>query len=279
MPETRQSAFRNAAHRLESASVETPVRDARDLLLWVENIDNTALISQPEHPLDNPGDFEAAIARRMAREPVSKIIGARRFWKHTFIVTPDVLDPRPDTETLVAAALEAAADYEAPRILDLGTGTGCILLSLLADLPGATGLGTDASDKALAVAKRNAEALNLCSRAKFLRSDWFEKLDGTFDLVVCNPPYIAETEKAELSPEVSRWDPEAALFGGMDGLQAYRRILSGLPAVIRKSGMAFLEIGAGQSASVRELCREAGFEDISSQKDLGGHERCMILRQ
>lgn len=255
------------------------MRDARALLLWVEGIDGTDLIASPETPLSHESSYESAILRRVEREPVSKIIGSRRFWKHSFRVTPDVLDPRPDTETLIMAALEAAADLDRARILDLGTGSGCILLSLLADLPGATGLGTDVSEPTLAVAKDNADALNLSKRAHFLQSDWFTGVDDTFNLVVCNPPYISETEKAALSPEVSRWDPEAALFAGMDGLQAYRQILDGLGAVLEKPGFAILEIGADQAPSVREICREAGFGEISSRFDLGGHERCLIIRQ
>lgn len=251
--------WRTAVPRLREAGVEQPELDARRLAEWSAS----------------EAAFDKAIRRRLDREPVSRIVGLRAFWKDEFVVTPEVLDPRPDTEAVVEAGLEAPfAD-----VLDLGTGSGCILLSLLRERTEAEGLGTDASEAALAVAKGNAERLGLADRTKFERADWTAGLDAGFDLVVSNPPYISETERQTLQPEVARWDPEAALFAGVDGLRAYRSILVGIAAVLRPQGRLILEVGAGQAASVAGLCRAAGFEDIGYRQDLAGHDRCIVARR
>ena len=276
---TRREALAQATARLAAAGIDTPALDAKTLLLAVEGIAPSALIAAGDAPMRAADAYDSALSRREKREPVSKIRGLRSFWRHEFIVSPDVLDPRPDTETLVEAALEYAPRNRPLRILDLGTGSGCILLTLLDELPGSTGIGVDISAAALAVANRNAEALNLSDRAHFIASDWFAGLDETFNLVVSNPPYISTEEASTLSPEVRDWDPEAALFAGMDGLQAYRKIADGLAHVLDHDGTALLEIGIGQGQPVSDLFERAGFRHIDSRRDLGGIERCLIVRR
>ena len=198
--------------------------------------------------------FEALVARRREGEPMSHLLGYRDFWACRFRVTPDVLDPRPETEALVAEALTAPF----ARVLDLGTGSGAILLSLLGERPAATGLGVDLSPAALAVAKGNAQALGLATRAEFALSDWFAAVPGHFDLIVANPPYIAEAEMPGLSPEV-RHEPRMALTPGGDGLAAYRAIAAGAPAHLTPGGRVLLEIGPTQGAAVCALLAAAGF--------------------
>ncbi len=209
------------------------------------------------------------IERRAAREPVSHILGRRAFWRHDFAVCADVLDPRPETETLVEAAL--AAPFA--RVLDLGTGSGCILLSLLADREAATGLGTDASEAALAVARRNAASLHVAGRAAFVRADWLSGIDGTFDLIVSNPPYVAEAGMAGLAPEVRDWEPRMALTPGGDGLDAYRTIARDAPSRLAPGGRLMLEVGAGQAGSVAALLTAAGLIGVGTVRDLDGRER------
>ena len=276
---TRAEALMHATTRLTEAEVESPGVDAKRLLLEAEGLDAAALMASSEAPMTAPEAFDSFINRRCQREPVSKILGYRDFWKHRFIVSNDVLDPRPDTETLIEAALQIAPRDKPIRIVDLGTGSGCILLTLLDELPKATGVGLDISEPALAVAKRNAEALNIGPRADFIVSDWFSALDETFDLVVSNPPYITTMEKGGLAPEVSIWDPEAALFAGMDGLQAYRKIADGLATVLKPNGTALFEIGLGQGLPVTDLIESAGFQRVSSHCDLAGIERCLVMRR
>jgi len=275
---TRAEALAAGTARLGAAGIDTPALDAKCLLLGVESITSESLIASPEMPLQASDKFDSAIKRRCQREPVSKILGYRDFWTHRFIVTPDVLDPRPDTELLVESALSQVGQHPPDKILDLGTGSGCILLSLLTELPSTVGVGSDTSVAALEVAKSNAEALGLAGRAEFIVSDWFSALDETFNLVVSNPPYISTTENVTLSPEVINWDPEAALFAGMDGLQAYREIANGLSAVLKPDGAALFEIGFGQGASVRAIFEESGFRRISSRLDIRGIERCLIVQ-
>ena len=276
-PSTRAEALRAARARL--AHVGTPARDARDLMLHALGIDAAALIAGEREALspEEAARFDALVSRRAAREPVSRIVGRRGFHGLEFEITPDVLDPRPDSETLVDAALERGGG--ARRVLDLGTGSGCLLLALLHRLPGATGLGVDASEAALCVARRNAKRLHLDEKARFLRSDWLEKVDGTFDLVLCNPPYIGERERPGLSEDVLSWDPEAALFADEDGLAAYRSIAPTLGKALSETGTAFFEIGSGQDGAVSRLLAAHGFGDIAFRRDIAGIRRCIIARR
>lgn len=276
---TRAEALSAATRRLAAAGVDTPGLDAKILLLALEAIESAELMADPDKPMIARNDFDSVISRRCLREPVSKILGYRDFWTHRFIVTPDVLDPRPDTEVLIESALQIETSRAPTRILDLGTGSGCILLTLLDEIPSSIGVGVDISVAALAIAERNAKAMRLTDRVEFFASDWFSALDGTFNLVVSNPPYISTTESGILSPEVIDWDPGAALFAGMDGLQAYRKIANGLGAVLEQDGTALFEIGIGQVDPVTAIFREAGFSKISSRLDLGGIERCLIVQR
>jgi release factor glutamine methyltransferase len=211
------------------------------------------------------------------REPLAQIVGVREFWSLPSAVTADTLTPRPDSETLIEAALAAVADRQAAlRILDLGTGTGCLLLALLSEMPHSTGLGIDCSDKAIAVARRNAAALGLSARAEFLVGDWTNGVNERFNLVITNPPYIRTEDLPGLEPEVSRYEPRLALDGGADGLASYRAIAGGLAGVLAPDGVAVLEVGAGQADAVQRILRQAGLRETACRDDLGGVARCLV---
>lgn len=268
---TGAEALRAAIPRLTAAGVADPARDARLLLADAMGIPPDRLtLSLPEPLGEDAADrYAAAIARRIARQPVSQITGRRLFWGRSFRVTRDTLDPRPETEVLVALALERPFT----KMLDLGTGTGCILLSCLGGMPFATGVGTDISPDALAVAEENAQSLDLAKRARFAQSDWFSNVSGRFDLIVSNPPYIAAEEMADLSPEVRDWEPHSALTPGGDGLDAYRAIARGAGARLMAGGRLLLEIGPTQGAAVAALLRAQGFDRVGVRQDLDGRDR------
>jgi release factor glutamine methyltransferase len=219
-------------------------------------------------------DFETLVRRRAAREPFSHIAGYRDFWTHRFKVTPDVLDPRPETEVLVQAAL--AEPFT--KVLDLGTGSGCILISLLAEMPNAKGVGTDLSDRALLVAGENAERIGVADRLVLPVSDWFADTGGTYDLIVSNPPYIGAGEMAALQPEVRDHEPRSALTDEADGLSAYRAIAAGAPDHLTPGGRLLVEIGPTQARAVSEIFRAAGLADIVVHPDLDGRDRVVAAR-
>jgi release factor glutamine methyltransferase len=274
---TLREAIRAATLTLTQAGVETPARDARLLVAHAAGIPPDRLTLHEADPL--PPDFTTrltdAITRRAARQPLSQIIGQRLFWGRTFRVTPDTLDPRPETETLVAAALEQPF----LKMLDLGTGTGCILLSCLADNPAAHGTGTDLSAAALDVAQDNAARLGLASRARFHLSDWFAAIDGRFDLIVSNPPYIAAAEMPGLAPEVRDHEPHVALTPGGDGLDAYRVIARSAPARLMPQGRLLLEIGSTQGAAVMAMLLAAGLTDVHILPDMDDRDRVVAARK
>jgi release factor glutamine methyltransferase len=224
-------------------------------------------------------------ARRVQREPMAYILREREFWDLTFKVTPDVLVPRPDTETVIEAALALLPDRtRAWRVLDLGVGSGCLLLTLLKEFPNATGTGLDASREAIAIARANAEALRVASRTRLVEGDWrvpgwIAGLDGPFDLVVSNPPYIEAGAIDGLMPEVARYEPRLALDGGADGLAAYRIIASAGPKLVTPNGFLLVEGGSGQAVEVASLFREVGMTPLTPWKDLGGVERVIPIRQ
>ena len=268
---TAAEALRLAIPRLSAAGVEGAAGDARRLLAHAMGLPPDRLTLHLPDPLtdEQAAAFASAVTARLARQPVSQIVGERLFLGRSFRVTPDVLDPRPETELLVLAALERPF----VRMLDLGTGSGCILLSCLAGMPVATGLGVDLSERALAVAAENAGRLGLGARAAFRVSDWFSGVAGRFDLILSNPPYIAAGEMAALSPEVRDWEPHLALSPGGDGLDAYRAIASGAGARLMAGGRLMVEIGPTQAAAVTGLFRAAGFEAIDVRRDLDGRDR------
>lgn len=242
---------------------DTPLLDAR--FLMEEASDEAAL--------------NAFVQRRLSGEPVFKILGHRGFWKGDFKVSKDTLDPRPDTETLIEAVLKQKPFKAEPyRILDLGTGTGCLLLSLLEEYPHATGIGVDASEKALEVARENGKN---CPRVHFQKGSWFEKnwtkAFGMFDMIVSNPPYIPSKEIENLDTEVKNYDPLMALDGGVDGLDAYRALAEGMPVLLKEKALAFFEIGKGQEKAVTDIMTAKGLALCASYKDLGGIIRCLVF--
>jgi len=264
-------ALRGAVARLKAAGIPDPARDARLLLAFALGVGSDRLTMHLPDPMtpDAEARFNAALAAREARQPVSQITGRRAFWGRDFIVTPDVLDPRPETETLIAAALT----HPFARMLDLGTGSGAIVLTLLAERPGATAMAVDLSQAALTVARANAGALGVETRVTWQCSDWFTGVTGRFDLIVSNPPYIAADEMADLSPEVRLHEPALALTPGGDGLDAYRIIAAQAGDYMEPNGRIVLEIGPTQGESVKDLLTAAGFAKVQCLPDLDGRDR------
>lgn len=274
MAETGAQILAKATAKLRLANIETPARDARRLLAYALQIPQARLTLGLDQPvsIDAQARFDRAIEARAGRQPVSQIVGKRAFFGRDFIVTPEVLDPRPETEILVQLALETSAE----RILDLGTGSGAILLSLLAAQETAIGLGTDVSAAALAVAARNANTLGLTARAEFAQGTWWSAVTGTFDLIVSNPPYIAAEEMPDLSPEVRDHEPLIALTDGADGLSAYRAILGELCSFLSNSGKVILEIGPTQGETVAQMMTATGLVDVQIFKDLDNRDRVVM---
>ncbi|MEA2861193.1 MAG: release factor glutamine methyltransferase [Methylobacteriaceae bacterium] len=280
---TYTQAHQRAAAVLAKAGVETPKRDARVLLCEAADIDHAALLRDPDARL---GDEAAArlrgfVERRLAREPVSRILGRREFWGVSLRINPDVLDPRADTETLVAAAVEALRDRrgEPLRILDLGTGSGALLCALLSEFPRGFGVGADRDARALGIARENLVACGFASRSALLCGDWGDALGQAFDLIVANPPYVRSTDIAMLAPEVRDYDPGAALDGGPDGLLAYRAIAADLARLAAPDGIAIVEIGFDQAESAADCFREAGWASIAVRRDLENQPRALLVRR
>lgn len=265
---------------LRASGVESARLDARLLLAHLLGVEGGWLFSHPEHPLDEGqvADAWRLAERRLRREPVSRILGRREFWSLPFRLDPHTLDPRPDTETVVEAVLAATGDRRRPlSVLDLGTGTGCILLALLSELPGASGLGVDISEAALLVAADNARALSLDHRARFVFGNWGRGIDGLFDVIVANPPYIRDLDIDGLAPEVAAYDPRTALAGGADGLDCYRSLAPDAARLIRPGGVVALEVGWGQAGAVAAILQGQGLALVEIRRDLGGVERCVVM--
>lgn len=265
--------------RFAQAGLETPELDARLLLEAALNMTQEDILRQSNESVDNATQekLEEMAQRRLAHEPVSRILGTRHFWKGQFLISKDTLDPRADSETLVEAVLKHANASKPLRILDIGTGTGCLLLSLLQDLPLATGIGIDISADAIKTATANAQELGLSNRAAFITTHWNDyHPDIPFDAVISNPPYIPDGDIANLPPEVRLYDPAQALAGGVDGLTCYREIIGLLPRFLAKNGFVFLEIGHDQAKSVPLLLSELGFLILQAVPDLSGHTRCLV---
>lgn len=274
---------RELAAALAEAGIADADRDARLLLAEALRCAPGDLLLRADAPVPE-AEARAArafAARRAAGEPVARIRGRREFWSLDFLLSPDTLVPRPDTETLVEAALAACPERDAPlRILDLGTGTGAILAALLAERPRAFGLGVDRSEGAARTARDNLVRNGLGGRAQVMVGDWGAALAGRFDLVVSNPPYITSAEMTELPVEVRRYDPRLALEAGADGLDAYRAITAGLPRLLAPGAVAVLELGAGQEAAVAGLARNAGLLiDGPARRDLAGTPRALVARR
>ena len=282
MTTTLVSAWTGAKRRLEAAGIDSPVIDARLLVEAAAAASRAEIISDPHRVLteDQAAALETYVARRERREPVSHILGSKGFWKIMLRVTPDVLTPRPDTETILDVVLPAFEEAQRFSVLDLGVGSGALLLAILAERPGARGLGVDVSEEALAVARENAANLGLASRAALLRSDWTAGLDeASFDLVVSNPPYIASADIADLAPEVRDHEPRLALDGGADGLDAFRVLAPQILRVLKDGGLFAVEIGADQSAAVEKLFTQAGALEVKTVKDLAARDRVVTGRK
>lgn len=278
-PGTLGHAVDQGAADLAAAGIDTARLDARLLTAHVLGRDASFVLTHPETELSaaQQDAAQSLIARRAAHEPVSRILGEREFWSLTFRVTEATLTPRPETETLVEDALARiramGREGEALRILDLGTGTGCLLLAVLSELPRAEGLGIDISPDAVAVATDNAQHLGLEGRACFQAGDWTSGLSGPFDVILSNPPYIAETDRETLPPEVLGFDPHGALFAGSEGLDAYAAIAPQAAKILTPGGIVILELGQGQEAAVAEIFRRAGLIPDGTRADLAGIPR------
>lgn len=270
--------LRDAAIRLRAAGLPDAMADVRLFAMAAAGLRREDLLRDPDRPLDAAAlaRFAEMVDRRAAREPVSRIFGRREFRSLEFRLAPSTLDPRPDSETLVEQAL-ALRGSGAIRILDIGTGTGCLLLSLLAALPDATGLGTDIAPDAVRTAAENGAALGMAGRAAFAVANWTDGIGGSFDLIVSNPPYIASGEIGALDPDVALYDPRAALDGGPDGLSAYRALAMRLGGLLAPGGVAVLEIGATQEASVAGLFGDAGYRFLGARQDLAGRPRSLAF--
>lgn len=281
-PATLAAALDSAARRLRQAGVPEPRREARLILCHALGLGAEVVLGDPERAI---GDGEAArisalVNSRAERRPMAQVLGVREFWSLPFRVAAETLDPRPDSEAVVEAALDCVPDRDARLcLLDLGTGTGCLLLALLSELPRARGVGVDVCARACAVARANAVALGLDARASFVVGEWGRTLAGAFDLIVANPPYVADPEFDALEPEVSLFEPRRALSGGADGLACYRALAPDLARLLGPGASALIEVGAGQAPAVRAIAASAGLICLGSRRDLAGRERCLVFRR
>lgn len=277
---TRTDALRAAADRLAAAGIDDPREEARRLLAAAGPLSQSEMITSlgSPQPHDEAARFDALVQRRAAREPLSHILGCVGFWTLELEVNSDVLTPRPDTETVVEAALDGVRDRRAPlRCLDIGTGSGAIVLALLSELPNATGLATDLSAAALAVARRNADRNGLGERLTVLETSWADGVEGRFDLVVSNPPYIASAVIETLEPEVKVFEPRLALDGGASGLDPYPHLLREARRLLAPRGRGVFEIGYDQGSAAHRLAQEAGASLTEVRRDLAGHDRVLVV--
>jgi len=269
--------------RLRKKGIEEAPLDARLLISHIIPVTEIDFAINADQTVSNEQQnlIDILVQKREKRIPMSQIFGEKEFWSLSFKVTRDTLTPRPDSETLIEVALNEFEDKNATlSILDLGTGSGCLLLTLLSELKNATGLGIDVSASAIKVANENATNLSLNNRATFLKSDWFEKLSKTkkFDFIIANPPYIGLNEKPELTPEVCEHEPYSALFAGEEGLDDYRIIAADISSYMSEKSIIILEIGYRQSSAVKDIFEQKGFKNINVFQDLGGRDRCLLIR-
>ncbi len=275
------ASLKEASSLLKEAGIPSADLDARLLLEDTLQKDKAFCVLNPGYILtiQEQKVFQDLIQRRLTREPVAKILGHKEFWSLQFKTTTDTLDPRPDSETLIDAVLESYKDMNAPlKILDLGTGTGCLILSLLHEYKKATGLAIDISEKALEVARYNATNLNLDDRVTFFQTSWTKDLMGTFDIIVSNPPYIPQSHAKTLEPELT-FDPDQALYGeDEDGLSVYRLLAKTLSKHLNLQGQLFLEFGQGQENDVQSIFESQDFQPLSSYKDLSNTIRIAVFQ-
>jgi len=274
---TTADVLRSAVEKLRAAGIESARREARLLLVHALGISPDALVGRDVEIA--PAHFDDFVARRAAREPLAYIVGAKEFWSLAFEVGPGVLIPRPETETLIEQVIRFFPDRSAALdVLDLGTGTGCLLIAALHEYPNAHGVGVDTSRAALAIAARNVEKHALGARCRLAEDDWGGGLPGRYDVILSNPPYIRSSDIAALAPEVRLYEPIQALDGGPDGLAAYRVLAPRISRLLKPGGLAFLELGVGQDRDVERILTEAGFEIAEMAPDLAGIGRCVVAR-
>jgi len=274
-----RQALSEMAQLLQSAGIDRARAEARLLVAHVLDASIETIIANDGRLLtpDELQRLRLLAAQRGERQPMSQVLGYREFFGRRFKVTPDVLTPRPDSETLIEAVLAQVRDRDAPlRLLELGLGSGCLLLTLLAELPKARGVGVEISPPALAVAQENAAALEVTERCRLVQGDWSAAADGQFDVLLSNPPYIPSAEIAGLEPEVSRYEPRLALDGNEDGLSFYRRIAADYERLLTRAGFVAVEVGQGQSGEVARLFEAVGLHILKTQQDLAGIERCVL---
>ena len=266
----------NTANKLSESGIEGAARDARILTAYVLQIPISELSLKINEQVSGKitSQLEKLILRRIHREPISKILGRRDFWGRTFSINENVLDPRGDTETLIDFVIEKPVK----SVIELGTGSGVIAVTLACEWKEVHVTATDISEDALLLAKLNAEKFNVQNKINFLKSDWFERVKGPFDLIISNPPYIGLIEQDEISAEVIKYDPKIALFAGRDGLDAYRKIIPNLPKFLNPDGFAVLEIGASQGNQVKNMMNAVGFADAKILKDLSGKDRLVVAK-
>ena len=277
---TRAAVLGSAAAELRAAGIDAPRRDARLLMQHALGLTREALLAHDDRPL-GAGEgrrLAALVRRRVAREPLAYLTGRREFWSLEFAVDRSALVPRPETETVVEAVLARAA-YLPPRphLLDLGTGSGCLLVALLSELPSATGVGADINAAAASLAQANARRHGLDGRASFVVADWGAPLAARFDIVVSNPPYVAAEALASLAPEIACHEPQAALAGGTDGYACYRRLAPQIAHLLAPAGLAAIEVGARMAEEVASLFAAEGLEEIDRRRDLAGIDRCALF--
>ncbi len=277
---SRAEALGAATEMLRAAGVDAPRRDARLLMQHALGLTPEALLAEDRLPLgeEEARRLTALVRRRVAREPIAYLTGRREFWSLDFAVDRSALVPRPESETLVEAVLARAVRLPArPRLLDLGTGSGCLLVALLSELPGAIGFGTDVSAAAVSLARANAKRHGLCERASFAVADWGAPLAARFDIVVSNPPYVSELQLASLAPEIVCHEPRAALDGGEDAYASYRLLAPQVAQLLAPRGLAVIELGSGMADEVGSLFAAAGLVEIGRRRDLAGIERCALF--
>lgn len=280
LQQTRRDAYQTAVKRLTDGGIITPQLDARVLLGAILEMSSGGVLIALDAPMTDRERalYETYIDRRCAHEPVARILGIRQFWGLDFCLSPDALVPRPDTETLIESAIHRYPDRNRThRVLDLGTGSGCLLISLLTMYPNASGVGIDCAPGALITARENADRLGVGDRCTFKQGSWDGAAPDLFDIILSNPPYIPRTEEESLSPDVRLFDPERALYGGVDGLSAYRALAPILPSLLAPGGTIFLEIGQGQRSDVTQLMAQAGLACVGFRSDLQGIDRCGIF--
>ena len=271
-----QRVLADTAFKLSHSGIESAARDARVLTAYALEVPISDLSLKINDKVSSNiiSKLEKLILRRINREPISKILGRREFWGRTFSINKNVLDPRGDTETLIDYVIEKPVK----KVLELGTGSGVIAVTLACAWKEVQVTAVDISEDALLLAQINAEKFNVENKIQFLKSDWFENVEGIFDMIISNPPYIGWVEQDKISAEVKKYDPEIALFAGYDGFDAYKKIIPSLSKFLNKDGLVVLEIGASQSSQVKDIMNSSGFFDVEILKDLSGKERAVAAK-